>query len=123
MAHLLDRSSAQIAWIAGRRRRFALALGALGAVGGAALLLGAGVFSHAGASGARSPRQSAHPGLASIPLAAQGAISAALGREQPGYRLVGLRARNSTQRFGAVFSAGGARVNSGSAHVRFRLLG
>ncbi len=112
--------SAQIARIAGRRRRLTTALGAVSVA--ALPMLAAGVSSHAGASGPRWPRQSAATGLASIPLVAQGAISAALGREQSGYRLVGLRARNSTQRFGTVFSRDGATVNSGTSRVRLRLL-
>jgi hypothetical protein len=120
MPDLLNRSSAHIARTVGRRRRFALALGALG--GTALLMLAAGVFSRADARATRLPPQSERPALASIPAAAQGAISAALGREQSGYRLVGLRARNSTQRFGAAFSRDGATIDSGSARVRFRLL-
>src|SRR5258707_420217 len=115
-----NRSSTHIVGIAGRPRRPALALGALG--GAALLMLATGVFSHAGAGGPRSPRQLARPGLASIPLAARGPISAVLGREQSGYRLVGLRARNSAQRFGAGFSRDGATIDSGSARVRLRLL-
>ena len=86
-------------------------------------MLTAGVFSHGGVGGARSQRQLGHPAFAHIPLAARGAVSAVLGGEQPSYRLMGLRARNSAQRFGAVFSREGVSVESGSARVRFRLLG
>src|SRR5438270_6351441 len=117
-----DRRSTQIAWLArGRPRWLAVALGALG--GAALLMLAAGVFSHAGADADRSQRRAARPALASIPPAAQGAISAALGRGQPNYRVNGLRAQNSTQRFGASFSPGAVRIDSASAHVGFRLLG
>ena len=54
------------------------------------------------------------PELVSIPLAAQGPISAALGREQAGYRVHGLRAENSAQRFGA-------RVLASRRDDRFRV--
>ena len=115
MLDLLPRSSTHIARIAGRRRRFALGLAAFG--GAALLALAAAVGSLRGASSAPTPRTPARSGLASIPLAAQGQISAALGREQSGYRLVGLRARNRAQRFGAVFSREGASIDSGSLDV------
>ena len=67
MSCLVDRSSARAAGITRRRRRAALAFGAFGAVGAAAvLMLTAGVFSHGGVGGARSQRQLGHPAFAHI---------------------------------------------------------
>ncbi len=119
MPNLLYRPSIRTARIAGRRRRLALTLGALG---GALLILAAAVWSQSATGSTASQRRLPRSGVARIPLAAESAISAALGREQSGYRLVGLRARNWTQRFGAAFSRDGARIDSGSAHVGLRLL-
>ena len=121
MPNLVYRSSIHIARIVGRRRRFALGLGAL--AGAALVILAAAVWSQSGTSSTASQRKLAPPGVARIPTAAQGAISAALGYEQASYRVRGLRADNSTQRFGAAFSRDGVRIASGSARVRFRLLG
>ena len=77
----------------------------------AALLLGAGA--------ARMPPLAR--GLASLPLSAQGPVSAALGREESRYRVLGLRAANPAQRFHAVFSAAGVTVASGRARVGLAL--
>jgi len=65
----------------------------------------------------------ARHGLASVPLTAQGPVSAALGRHRAAYRIVGLRARNRVQRVGATFSAGGVTIASGTANARLRLAG
>jgi hypothetical protein len=119
MLDLLTRSSTHIARIVGRRRRSGLTLGALD--GAALVILAAAVWSQSTASTA-SQRKPSRPRVARIPTAAQGAISAALGYEQASYRVRGLRADNSTQRFGAAFSHDGVRIASGSARVRFRLL-
>ena len=95
----------------------------LGALGGAALLmLATAGWSHSATGSTASQRKFARSGVVRIPLAAEGRISAALGREQSRYRLVGLRAENATQRFGAAFSRDGARIDSGSARVGLRLL-
>lgn len=59
-------------------------------------------------------------GVASIPLAARGPISAALGRGEPAYRLRGLRAGNPAQRLRVRFSRRGVEVVSGGA--RFGLM-
>src|SRR5438874_6552668 len=114
------RCSAQTARIAGPRGRFALTLAAL--CGAAMLVPAVAVWFPSTTSGAAPVQHLSRHGVARVPLAAQGAISAALGREQPGHRLVGLRARNSMQRFAAAFSRDGATIDSGSAHVRLRLL-
>ena len=62
-------------------------------------------------------------GPATLPLAARGPVSAALGRHEAAYRVVGLRARNPAQRLGVTFSRAGATVASGSAHARLGLVG
>lgn len=56
-----------------------------------------------------------------VPLAAQGPISAALGRAEAGYRVTGLRARNPAQHLAIGFSPAGVSVASGAARVRLRL--
>jgi hypothetical protein len=77
-----------------------------------------------GASAVRSqgvPRE----GLSSLPLAAQGPISAALGRDQAAYRIAGLVARNPAQRFSARFGRAGVAIRAGSARfaISFRAYG
>ncbi len=120
MLDLLYRSSIHIARIVGRRRRFALKLGAL--CGAALLILAAARWSQSATSSPASQRKLSRARVARIPTAAEGPISAALGHEQASYRVHGLRADNSTQRFGAAFSRDGVRIASGSARVRVRLL-
>ncbi len=66
------------------------------------------------AAGARS-------GLASLPAAAQGPISAALGRNERVYRVVGLRARNPAQRLRVGFSRSGVAIVSGGARFGIAL--
>jgi FG-GAP repeat len=61
-------------------------------------------------------------GLAALPIAARAPVSAALGAHEPGYRVLGLRARNPRQRLTTTFSRAGVSVASGSAHVRLRLV-
>ncbi|MGA2163451.1 MAG: hypothetical protein ABSH36_03170 [Solirubrobacteraceae bacterium] len=59
--------------------------------------------------------------LTSLPLAAQGPVSAALGSDQPAYRVEALRAVNPAQRLGASFSRGGVTVVSGKARLGIAL--
>jgi hypothetical protein len=59
--------------------------------------------------------------LASLPAAAQGPISAALGRKEPVYRVVGLSARNPDQRLRVGFSRAGVAIVSGGARLRIAL--
>jgi hypothetical protein len=59
----------------------------------------------------------------SLPLAARAPISAALGRDEPGYDVLGLDARNPAQRLTAAFSRDGVTVASGKTHVHLALLG
>ena len=61
--------------------------------------------------------------LAAFPIAARAPVSAALGAHEPGYRVVGLRARNPRQRLTASFSRAGLSVASGTAHLRLKLIG
>jgi len=72
--------------------------------------------------GASVPGSSpARGGLASLPAAAQGPVSAALGRDQQAYRLVGLRALNPAQRLRVGFSSRGVAVASGGARFSMAL--
>jgi hypothetical protein len=74
--------------------------------------LPAGILPHAsGVQSQAAPRE----GLSSLPLAAQGPVSAALGRDQAAYRIAGLVARNPAQRFSARFGRSGVAIKSGSA--------
>ena len=58
----------------------------------------------------------------SLPVAARGPVSAALGRDEPRYRVLGLRARNPAQRLRVAFSAAGVTVASGKTRVHLALL-
>jgi trimeric autotransporter adhesin len=60
-------------------------------------------------------------GLASLPAAAQGPISAALGRKERVYRVVGLHARNPVQRLRVGFSRAGVAIDSGGARFGIAL--
>jgi hypothetical protein len=60
-------------------------------------------------------------GAARLPVAAQGPVSAALGRDNADYRVVGLRARNPAQRLRVEFSRAGVAIGSGGARVRVAL--
>ena len=60
-------------------------------------------------------------GLESLPLAAQGSVSASLGKDTPAYRLEGLRAVNPSQHLHAHFSRRGIMVASGTAQLGMAL--
>jgi len=60
-------------------------------------------------------------GPASLPAAAQGPISAALGRDEPAYHVVGLRALNPAQHLRVGFSGAGVAIGSGGARLRIAL--
>jgi hypothetical protein len=60
-------------------------------------------------------------GLESLPLAAQGPVSASLGQDVPAYRLEGLRAVNPEQHLHARFSRRGVTVASGPAQLGIAL--
>jgi hypothetical protein len=60
-------------------------------------------------------------GLSSLPVAAQGSVSAALGSDQAAYRLDGLLAHNPAQRLSARFGRSGVAVAAGSARFAISL--
>jgi Divergent InlB B-repeat domain/FG-GAP repeat len=63
------------------------------------------------------------PGLGSLPVAARGPVSEALGADLPGYQVTGLRAVNPAQQLSLRFSAPGAHVGSGQTDVTLGLIG
>jgi hypothetical protein len=67
------------------------------------------------------PTTTTRHGLTSLPLAAQGPVSASLGQDAPAYRVTGLRAVNSAQRLHAAFSRRGVTVDSGAAQLGMTL--
>jgi hypothetical protein len=75
--------------------------------------------------GAARPGASLHRGLSSLPLAAQGAVSTALGSDSRGYRLSrsghAYQAVNPTQRLRARFDGAGVHVQSGGVRLGLRL--
>jgi hypothetical protein len=93
-------------------------------VAGVVVLIGAvglrsGAVSHpASRIGHLTDRQAAV-----LPLGAQSAVSAALGRDEPGYRVLGLRARNPAQRLDMTFSVAGVSVASGAGRIGLSLAG
>jgi hypothetical protein len=60
-------------------------------------------------------------GLTSLPLAAQGPVSAALGHDDPAYRVTSLQALNPAQHLRAGFSRDGVTVASGMARLGMTL--
>jgi hypothetical protein len=60
-------------------------------------------------------------GLSSLPFAARGVVSAALGRDQAAYRLEGLAARNPAQGFSMRFGRSGVAITSSSARFELSL--
>ena len=59
--------------------------------------------------------------MASLPLAAQGPVSAALGRDEPAYRVTDLRALNPAQHLRVGFSRRGVTVAAGNARLGMTL--
>jgi hypothetical protein len=104
-------------------------------VGAALLLLAVGVAVYAGARGGRSSVVPAAvrshgfsgKGLLSLPLAAQGPVSAALGADSAAYRFRahegGLTASSPTQHLAMSFAGSGISLSSGATHVGLRLRG
>jgi FG-GAP repeat len=95
---------------------FAFACLALGVL----LHQGLGSSSRRAASGVGSHAAS-RAGLSSLPIAAQGPVSAALGSDQAAYRFDGLVARNPAQRLSARFGRSGVAVAAGSARFAISL--
>jgi FG-GAP repeat len=60
-------------------------------------------------------------GLLSLPVAAQGSVSAALGHDQAAYRIEGLVANNPAQRLSARFGRSGVAIASGSTRFAISL--
>ncbi len=60
-------------------------------------------------------------GLEGLPAAAQGSVSAALGRDEPAYRVLGLRAVNPAQHLRVGFSRRNVTVVSGGARIALAL--
>ncbi len=100
-----------------RRRRAARLGGLAGAV--AALGCAAALIALPGSTAQLNAR--AGHGLASLPQAAQGPISAALGRDDPAYRVLGLRALNPAQHLRVGFSRVGVTVASRGARLGLTL--
>jgi hypothetical protein len=94
---------------------------------GLAAVLGAAVTALAG-WGTAAPRmevqaQAAFDRFATVPVAARGPISAALGRHDTRYQVIGLQARNQAQHLTARFSAAGATMAAGRTRARLALTG
>jgi hypothetical protein len=67
------------------------------------------------------PVAGARHGLSSLPAVAQSPISAALGRDEPAYSVLGLHARNPAQQLRVAFSRRGVTVASGEARLGMAL--
>jgi hypothetical protein len=94
----------------------------LGGLAGAAAALGcAALVAVSGAGTGRAPAARHGHGLSSLPAAAQGPIAAALGRDQPAYRVSGLHAVNPAQGLRVGFSHRGVTVASGGAQLGLAL--
>ena len=90
--------------------------------------LALGVVLHQGLAGGNGQVSSvvrAHAdsreGLLSLPLAAQGSVSAALGRDQATYRIKDLVASNPAQRLSARFGRSGVAITAGSTRFAISL--
>ncbi len=90
--------------------------------------LALGVVLHqglAGGSGQASSGVRAHTdsreGLLSLPVAAQGPVSTALGHDQAAYRIEGLVANNPAQRLSARFGRSGVAIAAGSTRFAISL--
>ena len=103
-----------------RRALVVVALACLAFAG----VLYVGVAGHWGSavSGARS-RGWSREGLLSLPLAAQGPVSAALGHDQAAYRISGLVAHNQAQHLSAQFGRSGVSITTGSTRFAIALKG
>jgi hypothetical protein len=104
--------------VAPKRALFAFAFACLAL--GVLLHQGLGSPSRRAASGVGSHAAS-RAGLSSLPIAAQGPVSAALGSDQAAYRFDGLVAHNPAQRLSARFGRSGVAVTAGSAQFAISL--
>jgi FG-GAP repeat len=101
----------------------------------ALLVLALGAVLYGGLSGGRSPvarvgvrsRGLSREGLLSLPLAAQGPVSAALGADSAAYRVSkyggGFRAASPAQHLSASFTSSGVSVSSGATHLGLSVRG
>jgi hypothetical protein len=113
-----SRSTGTSGAVVSRRALVAIALASLTlglmlhqGLGGVSRPAGDGVGAHAA-----SPA-----GLLSLPAAAQGSVSAALGRDQAAYRIEGLAAHNPAQRLSARFGRSGVAITAGSTQFTISL--
>jgi hypothetical protein len=90
--------------------------------------LALGVLLHQGFGSPSGPPASAvgshaasREGLLSLPVAAQGSVSAALGDDQAAYRIRGLAARNPAQHLSARFGRSGVAIVAGSTRFAISL--
>ncbi|MGO9789159.1 MAG: FG-GAP repeat protein, partial [Solirubrobacteraceae bacterium] len=98
------------------RRELLLALAALVAGALVAVILsvpGAGTAGAGAGAGGAAPARDGLAALLRLPAAAQGPISAALGRDLPDYRISGVVVANPAQRLSARFAPDGARITAG----------
>jgi hypothetical protein len=112
-----------MAWVG--IQRSGLWVSALVAVSLAAIVVAGGMWLSAGPGGASRARAASHPALSSLPLAARGPVSAALGRDDPAYRVraaaPGLSAVNGAQGLRVSFDRAGVLVRSGSSRLSLAL--
>jgi hypothetical protein len=86
-----------------------------------ALAYCAGLLGSSGTSLAATASHVASRGLSSLPAAARGPISAALGADDSQYRIVGLSARNPAQGLSASFGRSGVTIGGGRTPVTISL--
>jgi FG-GAP repeat len=89
----------------------------------AALAVGAALVAAWMAGGGGAHRLGTRLQATSIPLAARGPVSAAIGHRQAGYGIRNLHGHNRAQRLAATFSSTGASIASGSARFGLALTG
>jgi FG-GAP repeat len=96
-------------------------------LGGLVALLAAVILSTSGGgfrfTSSEAPGRDGLAALLRLPAAAQGPISAALGRDAADYRITGLTAANRAQRLSARFTVNGVVVHSGAARFSLGLSG
>jgi hypothetical protein len=84
-------------------------------------LLVAGVVAAWALFGTGAPARQQPRDRAGLPTLARGPISAALGADQPAYRIAGMRAHNAAQGLSARFDPAGVEVASGATTFQIRL--
>jgi hypothetical protein len=109
----------------GSRSLCVVAAVALLCIGLVVLLYRGGRHANQPAAGVTGSHVQSQEGLLSLPSAAQGSISAALGSDQAAYRVLGLVASNPAQGFSAQFGRSGVLIKAGSTRfpVSLKALG